>query len=508
MPTPSTYENIQQVPCVTDFSSRDADIASDSYMKNCYIEVDGQTSYAVKRPGLATGVSLATAPTFGPSFTDFKAQGLAVDDYWSDMLVIMDDIYRIQSTSGALSTAIPSPTVPLAPYIIQSLRNSLSPGIALLQAFELYSTSGGITNITPAFIAGFDYIVPSLSILNSTYYLWTLSGKLYSTTNYNSWNALNFLLVDDTVGSPVRMIRHLTYLLTFSTRGIIAYYDAGVSPGSPLLPVPNAVFREGVPVDAAWTITRTINDEAIWVGQSASGGFCVFLMAGLSIKEISTPAVNRVLEKYLKLIGTANGGSSFPYGRNVIMRGLTFQAAGHSFYLVTIPAFTASGTAVPGITLMYDLKVGSWSIWTQTVSGNEVEWQPKYVTIWPGADYPVLLSDGVNNLQTVSQDTYQDLGQAINLQVQTDLFNWGNQRRKFIPATYLQADTLNSTVNVSWTDDDYTTFNTPQAVPTSNTKKQLLRCGSTTQRGWLLTHTDNTPMRLYGLEVEVTPGAL
>lgn len=117
---------------------------------------------------------------------------------------------------------------------------------------------------------------------------------------------------------------------------------------------------------------------------------------------------------------------------------------------------------------------------------------------------------GFNNGQVYSLDTtyYLDATQSITFEVQTALFSWGNQRTKFIPATYVASDTLNSSFNLSWTDDDYTTFSTPQAISSAKPKKQLIRCGSTIERAWKLTHTDNAPMRFFNLEVEVVPGAL
>jgi hypothetical protein len=121
---------------------------------------------------------------------------------------------------------------------------------------------------------------------------------------------------------------------------------------------------------------------------------------------------------------------------------------------------------------------------------------------------PAQFPDPTGPLMQLDEGTYQDNGQPINVLLQTENYNWGNQRTKIFAATYPLLDTVSSSVSLSWSDDDYTTFSTPQMIDTTTAKKQLVRCGSAVRRAWQLTHTDNTPMRFYNLEVEILPGAL
>lgn len=514
MAAPQSYDNIQQVPCVVPFTSRDAGPTSDAYMKNCYVESTGEAAYAVKRNGLQATVNIGALVSSGPGFPNKKGQGILGSDQGGYLTFVMDDTVGFLSLTNVMtSVAIPSGSIvtPLCPFRMIPYNFGLAPIDSIIQAEALFYVTpfftGACNLLVTSALSG--YLVPSLCELNQTYYLMTSFGRIYSTADINTWTALAYIALDSILGQPLCLVRHLSYLIAFCSKGAVAYYDAGISPGSPLAPVQNAVWLEGMAVDGAQTIATTIEDELFWVGAGQSTGYTVSMMSGLTITTVSSEAVNRVLEKYMPLVATANGASISGYQRTVYPRGLAFKSGGHSFYVLTFPAFTSGGTAVPGISMAYDIAKKHWSIWSQQYpSGTELEWLPWFVTARPGFNSAVFIDRTTGFLTALSETIYQDLGNPIKMQIQTELFNWGNQRTKMIPATYLQADTMTSNVTVQWSDDDYNTYNTGQVVATDNPKKQMIRCGSTTQRGWMLTHTDNTPMRLYGLEVEVVPGAL
>jgi hypothetical protein len=163
---------------------------------------------------------------------------------------------------------------------------------------------------------------------------------------------------------------------------------------------------------------------------------------------------------------------------------------------------------VPGSSIVYDITTQVWYLWSQLSAGLEAELQIA-ANLGNVGTGPNFLPDVANGkVYALDASSYQDAGQAITFEVQTALHNWGNSRVKIIAATYVSSDTLNSSYQLSWTDNDYSTFSVPQAIPTVNAKKQLVRCGSTIERAWKLTHKDNTPMRFFNLEIEVLPGAL
>jgi hypothetical protein len=92
--------------------------------------------------------------------------------------------------------------------------------------------------------------------------------------------------------------------------------------------------------------------------------------------------------------------------------------------------------------------------------------------------------------------------------IQTALIDFGTMKRKFYPSVELVCDkqTTTSNISLSWTDDDYQTTTTWGTVDTSAARTMADRCGSGRRRGWIWTHSANTPMRIEAMEIEVEMG--
>lgn len=518
--TPATYENIRQVPVVGQLSGRDgwSGIATvqDAYMGNCFVDKVGDMAYAVKRSGLAAVTDLSACSPALPSYTcrGFGGTSLVqVGIYGSTALGLRVARFFGTTLYGA-TVAIPSYTdgsgntylPPENPYrIVQA------PGTSglFLQSDAIFSYN----NVPTCTLAACGQLgdptaipyVPSLCELNGAYYVLTVQGRVLSTTNVlTGFPALNYVTLGTPLGEAVCMVRHLNYLIAFQTGGSTAYYDAGISPGAPIAPVTNAPAGVGMAKGAAQT-AATFADTLFWLSGSTAAGLSVWRMSGLQPEKVSTAEVDRLITSFYVASYRATLGTYVP---PIPARGLCFEAGGHPIYLLTLPTYTSGGVTYPGFSLAYNIALGHWSIWTQSVGGVEGEMRLIAGGLVSEVNKLIFGDDFSGQTVSLSEATYQDLSQVLTMTVQTDLQAWGNQRTKFIPATYVQTDTLSSSVQVSWTDDDYTTFSTPQTVSTATPKKQLIRCGSTLQRAWKLTHTDNTPMRIYGLEVEVHPGAL
>ena len=70
-------------------------------------------------------------------------------------------------------------------------------------------------------------------------------------------------------------------------------------------------------------------------------------------------------------------------------------------------------------------------------------------------------------------------------------------------AVYFIADTVSTTVALSYTDDDYQTFSNPRTIDFSTVKKYGLRFGSSRRRAWQILHTAATTFKAYTMEVEI-----
>ena len=512
MGAPATYENIKTISPAVRFSCRDATLTTDAILLNGFLEQDIDSVYAVKRPGLRV---LADLTTFGLGLSSFRCQGQIAfgNAFEASTLSIMGDTV-VQAHYGTTVTASVYP-IPLAgatpgqQYRMLKLLEGLVTKAILQASDAIYTVWADGSYFTKIASPSAYPLLPSLCCLDSTYYVLDTSGTIWASSILNPavWPALNFVVSPQIGGYPVTLVRHLNYLLAMGTQGITAYYDAAISPGAPIAQVMNAVFSGGITHFGAATV-QEIDDTLYWLGTSTASGFIVCQMSGLTISKVSTPAVERVLEEYF----VQADGDSFNLSlvtRPAAPRAFAVRVAGHSFYVLTSPTYTdVLGNVHAGITLVLDLTIGEWYQWSQFSGGLERELQP-FSSSTTGSAMPMMLTDSTTGvLYTLATDCYQDNLQPIRFALQTDLYSWGNARMKLFAATYVQADTLPSSLTVSWTDNDYQSFSTPTVVSTSRTKKQLIRCGSSVQRAWRVEHSDNTRMRLYGLEVEVMPGAL
>lgn len=524
MTSPEMYERLKVVSLAppiripADATIIDAsNLNNGSYMKNCFPEhwEEAGRTYTVKRPGLAEQRSLVN-PDSGPVPPNNVVQGaLSLEKLSALFYIIGDCVAWLTSSETLVTAALPSLPQGLMPFRSIEGRVTVSGQVkdsVLIQSRVMYNIwtpipfTSLVTNpVNTSAISG--DLVPSLSELNTAYYVMTTSRRIYNSVDGLSWGSLDYITLDDSLGVPICLIRHLTYLVAFCSKGTVVFYDAGISPGSPLLPVQNAVFLEGMAWDGQWSATSSIDDELFWIGSGQAASVSVLMMTGLTITKISTPDVDRILEKWMKFTATYNGQTTTGYFRTYYPSGVTIKSGGHSYYILTFPSPSGSN----GITLVYDIGLRHWTFWTQVDpnSQQETAFKPIWAVMHPSLHIPVMFDTTSGKMQKLSQEVFTDLGLPIKMKVQTELYNWGNQRRKFVPAIYLESDTKSSfDVGVDWTDNDYEYYCLPQVFKMVNQKRQLLRCGSMVRRGWRLTYDANTPMRWNGLLVEIQAGSL
>ena len=77
-----------------------------------------------------------------------------------------------------------------------------------------------------------------------------------------------------------------------------------------------------------------------------------------------------------------------------------------------------------------------------------------------------------------------------------------------VQSTKVIGDTPSAATNMSvqWSDDDYTTFNTARLVNLKQDLACLRQLGSFRQRIFKFTYTDNYPLRIQDIEVDINKG--
>ena len=103
--------------------------------------------------------------------------------------------------------------------------------------------------------------------------------------------------------------------------------------------------------------------------------------------------------------------------------------------------------------------------------------------------------------------SYQDISTNFTMRVITDNQYFETYRHKFCARMLILADASSGTMNVSWSDDDYITYSTVRTVNMALADPKLTQLGTFKRRAWKLEWTQNYPMRLEKLEVDLNMGS-
>lgn len=462
------FPNIQKVQAGQPLSSRDATLTKDAKLVNCFVEQTPQGVCAVKRPGTIVVFS----PPVGVPQGQFLVQNVPH--------CIVDDV--VYNTTTGAEYPLPNVTVAGQQYSVLSdapLGRSFIKSASGMWQIQLATLTTPL-NMTKVTDANYPPItVSGIAYLDGTYYVMDDAGFVRGSFLEDpfTWPALHFIEADVTLGVGSGIVRHLNYLIAFYTHGTQFYFDAGLTPGLPIAPAGNASWTTGCAVGAS---IKEASDLTLFISKTRQYGRTVSRFDGMSLSKISTPPVEKILNA-----STLVGTTSF-----------NIKTAGHAFYGITLTDLS--------VTLVYDLTLDAWHIWTSTVAGVE---QCFTGVNYLGSDTQDLFQDtSTGTVVAMSPTSYQDTTGPISTLVRTVPHSWGTLRMKRYVSMSVNADTTPSTLYVRYTDDDFTTFSPYRAVDLSTRRKMLQRCGMARSRAWDIMHSDNTPLRLFELEFNLTLG--
>jgi len=103
---------------------------------------------------------------------------------------------------------------------------------------------------------------------------------------------------------------------------------------------------------------------------------------------------------------------------------------------------------------------------------------------------------------------YQDNGTNFTCLITSENNDFGTMNRKRMHRLSVIGDRPSSAANlsVSWSDDDYQSFNTARTIDLNQDLPSCYQLGSFRQRIFKLSFTANSPMRLQELEVDINKG--
>jgi hypothetical protein len=178
-------------------------------------------------------------------------------------------------------------------------------------------------------------------------------------------------------------------------------------------------------------------------------------------------------------------------------------------------------------TLVYDFDEKIWHEWSSSIGAtiyNEFRCDHT-ADDRTGAVHMLDIANGniYKLLPTYYQDDYdfvipynptnpipdpQTIATPIRVKIRTNKFDMDTYNRKFMSSMEIVGDryTVNNNVNVTWTDDDYETYNNGFAIPLTSEWPSHPRLGAFRRRAFSIDHTQNMPLRLEALEITYEEG--
>lgn len=182
--------------------------------------------------------------------------------------------------------------------------------------------------------------------------------RLSNLNDFTVWDPTQFALRAAAPDNWVAMLVNAPDVILLGSVSGDVWFDAGNFP-FPLAPRPGATFPYGC---AATFSLAAAGDSVLWLSQNEDGIGPVVRMRGYTPQPISTYALDTAIAGYART------------SRIDDAEALTYQKAGHTFYVLRFPAAKA--------TWVYDLKTGQWherGKWVSTANSYDV-WNPRVIT--------------------------------------------------------------------------------------------------------------------------------
>ena len=327
--------------------------------------------------------------------------------------------------------------------------------------------------------------VPGSAYLDGTMYVMDQKGNIWGSkflNNVTTWDALNVIIPQIEPDPPTALAKQLIYIVAFMRWTIEFFYDAANPVGTPLLPVQNAKLSMGC--KDAQSI-QMIADELFFVGSNrlpSSGG--VFVISGLKLKTISTPAVDKFI--------AANGGGSNSWQS---------RRGGHTYY----------GLSYGTVSLVYDVTEGLWYFWKEAnaalsivASATNTRINQEYLQESTGNTFRYFADAGFG---FATDSSTPGVTTTIAVDIVTPNFDGGTRAKKFLAKLRIIADQNSSgALKICWSDDDYKTWSPWQTVNLQEDSPQLTQLGTFRKRAFWFRHESPTAFRMAPAEMELLAG--
>ncbi len=301
----------------------------------------------------------------------------------------------------------------------------------------------------------------------------------------SSWTSGDFITAEISSDYSLRMVKAKNYLCVFGYNSVEYFYDGANVSGSPLSRN-DSPFR-GIGLVAGLS---TIGDTTYFVGQDSQQNLGVYSLNSFKVERISNEVVDRTLQT---IAGTNNEKSQVPLNKD----GYSISVDGHNFYVLVSDQTT----------WVYDIDEKFWYEWKGSDgTGLKVEavWQMNNGSAYVGIT-------GQSYISILSPAIYQDFAANFTTRYTTKsenagTFHWKNCYRVMLYADqYLATGTSN--ISVSWTDDDWATLASTRNINVFSENSYFKQAGRFRTRSFRVEYSDNYPLRMTALELELNIGS-
>lgn len=467
-----TQYHTQRFSFIGSPQQRDGTATKDQRFLNMYPELikspitDGKKYYLKKRPGIATFVNFPVAEGRGIYYWPTTANYYTV----------------VGNTLFAGSTPIFTLTTTTGPVGFCEYRDDTRSLLILCDGTFGYTiTTTNVITLIPT--ANF----PSPHIPNPVYldgYIFLAAANSQTIHNSklqdpNTWPSDGFIDVEMFPDNLVALAKVQNYIAAVGIQSIEWFYDNANATGSPLQRNAPAVAQFGSP--AALTVNQT-EKELILVGQTGNGGRTVWILDGFQPSEIANEPVREALD----LEGT---NISLAWAN-------TIQCSGHKWYILSL--FGNQRTFV------YDFEEKMWHEWSTGLGQSTFDWK---FAADSGNGSPVFLGRANGQTVSLSPTLYTDIGLPINCSVLTSKLDFDTVKRKRIYRLSLVADSPDGPTStpmlVSWTDDDYNTYNPATTLMIGSGYSTITQLGYMRRRAFKFVYQQPWPLRMESFELDI-----
>jgi hypothetical protein len=469
----------KRIPFASDLATRDGTLTKDTRLVNAVFERDGSDIYITKRPGLVNqAVNAGLSNIGGTGITAFEPASQELYIGQGTKLYTWDYAAGTPTDTGQI----------LSGNQISFCRTYLDKNLFFHDRATFWNTVNGTSYTNPTRPATGSWCYGAVWLNDYVYVGNADNNLIYGSyagdpTNWSSLCNISFYMTTDKL---IALAKHLNYVVAFGNKSLQFYYDAGTGNGSTSISLATSgSYTSEVGCYSAFSIASTDN-LTVWVSLSDSKGLGVHVLEGTSPVKISTPSVDKILEKY---------------GHPILPTGFLYKFNGHECYILNV----LSGS----ITLVYDFSTKMWCQWT-TFNGSELQYSGAFYAASVSQHKAYVQDFFSGKIYSPDIGTYQDNGQPIYTRGVTELQDHGSTKMKFIRRAEIVGDlSPATTIQLSYSTDDYNSFSSPRTIPEAvGNRPAVYQLGQSRRRAWQMLHTDNTPLRLEALEVDFDEGEM